>query len=307
MHVHDGADLDTAVAQVLDLLLEISDVRTAGLALSEGGGRRLRVTTIDRDTPRAETGVRLEWEYVDAYDDVPLSAVLRTGEPVVGGLELLDEQHSTFVRSQRGAGIVAVAALPLATKGHTWGGIELLYDGAQGFGPHQLELLQSYGLRAARTITLAGVLPSVVPHHLDDAVGEGGEPVRFDLDPSLSSVGVARRFARGQLSRWGVDDDTVDSAVLCLSEMVTNVVVHAGTRSRIELRRHPERVVVTVRDGGAGADHGSRGSRESGRGQLRVHGRGLQLIEGLADEWGSTCSSAGMTIWCSFATSALRV
>lgn len=305
MRAHDGADLDTAVVEVLDQLLEITDVQTAGLALTEGGGRRLRVTTVDRDGPRAETDVRLEWEYVDAYDDVPLSAVLRTGESVVGALELLDEQHATFARSQRGAGIVAVAAVPLATKGHTWGGIELRYDGAQRFGPHQLALLHSYGFRASRTIAVARALPSVMPHRLDDGVGEGGEPVRLDLDPNPGSVGVARRFARVQLSRWGMDDDAVDSAVLCLSEMVTNVVVHAGTRSRIELRRHPERVVVTVRDGGAGAGHAARGAREPGRGQLRVHGRGLQLIEGLADEWGSTCSSAGMTVWCSFATSPL--
>ena len=37
---------------------------------------------------------------------------------------------------------------------------------------------------------------------------------------------------RATLREWAVDDDTVDTAELCVSELVTNAVIHSGTLPR---------------------------------------------------------------------------
>lgn len=296
-----GGDLDTAVARVLDSLVETSGVRRAGLALSEGGGRRLRFTASDREVA-CEPGVavELEWCHIDAYDDVPLTTVVRTGESILGGLELLDERFPAFARAQRDNGIAAVAALPLAVGPSPWGGVVLFYDTPQRFGPHQRDLLVASAARATAEVGAAGsVLPPEPPPFAGCAC-DGREAVCVEVDPLPVSVALARRFARRQLREWQVDGDVLDNAVLCLSELVTNVVVHAAARARIELRREAARVVVTVSDGG-GWRRVEPAAPAVPDEPLLVHGRGLRLVAALADDWGSQVSAAGTTVWCSFA------
>ena len=58
---------------------QVPGVHRAGLALAEGGGRRLLFCASDRDNDRA-----VDWCEIDAYDHVPLNHSVRTGEPVVG-------------------------------------------------------------------------------------------------------------------------------------------------------------------------------------------------------------------------------
>lgn len=299
MHVREGVDLDAVVAQVLDSLVETSGVCRAGLALTEGGGRRLRFTSSDRDVPHARApGERasLDWCHIDAFDDVPLTSVVRTGRPVVGSLDQLEDRYAAYVQGQREAGVAAVAALPLTEGTTTWGGVLLLFDQVQRLGPHQLALLQS---SAARVTAEIGAVRQVVPSEsraTDACRCDKTVSACVEVDPLPVSVALARRFARRRLQEWEVDDDVLDNAVLCLSELVTNVVMHASARARIELRRDPGAVVVTVRDGGAW--HTSTSSSEPD--PLVVHGRGLQLVEALATAWGSESHGAGTTVWCSF-------
>ena len=56
-------------------LSDVPAVRRGGLALTEGGGRRLRFTASDRD------GGRVDWCHIDAYDDVPLNTAIRRAKP----------------------------------------------------------------------------------------------------------------------------------------------------------------------------------------------------------------------------------
>src|SRR5919112_865186 len=72
-----AGDVDTVASAALRELTGIPGVRRAGIALSEGGGRRLRF--------RSSDGRR--WCHIDAYDDVPLTAVVRTGGPLLGALD----------------------------------------------------------------------------------------------------------------------------------------------------------------------------------------------------------------------------
>ena len=113
------------------------------------------------------------------------------------------------------------------------------------------------------------------------------------LEDDPRAAGVARRFLREFLDRADVSDDLAATAELCLSELVTNAIVHAGTRS--ELRATLDTTLtVSVRDrGGAALDAAPVADLDP----MRVYGRGLQLVEGLADRWGSERDLVGTTVW----------
>jgi len=303
MRAGPGGDLDAAVAQVLDLLGETSGVTRVGLALPEGGGRRLRFTSSDRDVVRTgPAGGALDWCHIDAFDDVPLTTVVRTGESMIGGLETLDARFTDFVDHQRRLGVRAVAALPLHVDQAVIGGVVLFYEEQQRFGRHQVALLEVSAVRAAVQVGQARQLVSVDRGgHLDDEEVLSDDLARFEVEPLPVSVALSRRFARRHLTDWKVDDDVADTAILCLSELVTNVVMHAASHSRIELSRRPEAIRLSVRDYGSSTGGAGR-PPEAEDDPLSVHGRGLELVAALADEWGSDTDEGGTTVWCSFST-----
>ena len=81
--------------------------------------------------------------------------------------------------------------------------------------------------------------------------------------------------------------------MLCLSELVTNALIH--TTGGAELRVLLDDGVLTgsVRDGGG---HGPLAA-ETSDDPLRARGPGLQIVGTLADRWGSRLDSAGATVW----------
>src|SRR6185436_2964576 len=114
------------------------------------------------------------------------------------------------------------------------------------------------------------------------------------------SVGIARGFLRETLAEWDVDEDPIDTAQLCLSELVTNVVMHAGTTCELTIRLEDETLTVVVRDLGAETDGpGDYSPVEMGEDDdpLQVAGRGLMLVDALADRWASEHDVTGTTAW----------
>ncbi|MFE2684523.1 ATP-binding protein [Streptomyces mirabilis] len=103
----------------------------------------------------------------------------------------------------------------------------------------------------------------------------------------------ARRLARVALCAWDMDD-ACDSAALLLTELFANAVRHArGERVRVIIKRPDEdRVYVAVVD------------REPRRlpelreaGAEDIGGRGLALIEEMADRWGYDLMGDGLRPW----------
>ena len=114
---------------------------------------------------------------------------------------------------------------------------------------------------------------------------------RFPAD--AASVGQARRFLLGRLPEGRVGD--ADALVLMLSELATNAVCHAATDFEVTVQVVGEtrRVVVEVTDS-AGGDPAPREVAADA-----PHGRGLRIVQALADAWGveRRRDRCGKTVW----------
>lgn len=265
-------------------------VRRVGLAVVEGGGRRLQFTASDRGS-----GSAAQWCEVDAYDDVPLNAAVRQRRPVIGAIDELEAAYPAFVEHQRETPYVALAAVPMTSAGEVVGGFVLYFDRAQPFDRGQRRDLDNLGRELGarlRRAQRAGVRrPKARP---DDADGDVGAAVAVhEVSGDPASVGDARRFLRRTLRDWGVGDSVIETATLCLSELVTNAVIHThgGCVGRVVLRDGV--VTVSVRDSGTS----SAARLETAADPLQVHGRGLRLVEALAARWGHEIDDRGLSVW----------
>ncbi|MEV1081644.1 SpoIIE family protein phosphatase [Streptomyces sp. NPDC050211] len=107
-------------------------------------------------------------------------------------------------------------------------------------------------------------------------------------------VATARQQLRELLHDWA-SPDQVDSAVLLLSEMLTNVLVHTDADALLLAQITGEagirRLHVEVTDTSDDLPHKRR------PGELASSGRGLMLIELLANAWGVDPRGEGKSIW----------
>ncbi|MFE2280407.1 SpoIIE family protein phosphatase [Streptomyces sp. NPDC059454] len=107
-------------------------------------------------------------------------------------------------------------------------------------------------------------------------------------------ISVARQQLRELLHDWS-SPDQVDSAVLLLSETLTNVLVHTDTDALLLAEvtdgRDGRRMRIEVTDSGDDLPHLRR------PGELASSGRGLVLIELLAHAWGVAPRGTGKSIW----------
>lgn len=133
-------------------------------------------------------------------------------------------------------------------------------------------------------------------------VGTGGlraqRPVRRTVltvaQAEPERIAAARRQIRDVLHDWA-DPEQVDSAVLMVSEMVTNVLMHtdgdALLVAEISGERGSRRIRVDVADSSDELPH-----RRS-PGELASSGRGLVLMELLAGAWGVEPRGDGKSTW----------
>jgi anti-sigma regulatory factor (Ser/Thr protein kinase) len=118
------------------------------------------------------------------------------------------------------------------------------------------------------------------------------------------SVPAAREFAREALTAWGFGSRE-DEVLLCVSELATNALLHGVPPGRgflLLLRRDPGgagTLRVEVHDSGDGRPRlGDRPGRERDQ---EESGRGLLLVDALADKWDVGERDPGKIVWCEFA------
>jgi anti-sigma regulatory factor (Ser/Thr protein kinase) len=277
------------VREAFALLTPGRAVRRVGLALVDGGGRRLSFTASDRD--RRDV---IHWCHVDAYDDVPLNNTIRTGRLITGSLEQLAGRYAEFVARQDPT-TCALAAVPVVAAGQVMGGFVLFYGSDQPFDAAQLTALERKGEELGEHLR-RGQRLRTRPHRslLDEPVPDGAQVATHVVAAEHRAVGTARRFVRDTLAEWHVEEDAADTATLCVSELVTNAIIHAVAGCEIRLVLHHDTLTISVRDGGTDAPD----SRTPTGDPLASHGRGLQLVERVTSRWGSELDVVGMTVWC---------
>jgi anti-sigma regulatory factor (Ser/Thr protein kinase) len=113
---------------------------------------------------------------------------------------------------------------------------------------------------------------------------------QLDLPAEPASIARARRFVRGALHALSAQP-VVDDAVLLISELATNAVLHARTAFTVEVSSSPERVRICV------ADSSPLPPRTRSYGLESTTGRGLRLVESLSTAWGVQPLAAGKTVW----------
>ena len=116
--------------------------------------------------------------------------------------------------------------------------------------------------------------------------------VSLRLTAEPTAVRQARRFVADTLGAWGCDDEVVETVRLLVSELVTNAVQNSEGPLLLCVRDGGGEVTVEVTDRSTYAlplPGSPTPESESGR--------GLVLLDALADRWGTSPMDDGKTVW----------
>ena len=111
------------------------------------------------------------------------------------------------------------------------------------------------------------------------------------LPPDPSSAMAARAFARDVLSGWQ-ESEAAETVLLLVSELVANAVLHAGSKVEVAMRRRGDRLRVEVTDESPVLPATRDFETDA------TTGRGLGLVDVLADAWGAEPRGEhGKVVW----------
>ena len=113
--------------------------------------------------------------------------------------------------------------------------------------------------------------------------------LELEFDPSVRSPAAARSVVRDVLDV--MPEPCADVAVLLVSELLANVVLHARSHACLRVDAGDTMVRVEVEDAGTSLPDPLPPSTEAER------GRGLFMVEQLADRCGWNRTSEGKTVW----------
>ena len=113
---------------------------------------------------------------------------------------------------------------------------------------------------------------------------------RASFTPELKSASDARHFAERTLAEWDMPE-VLEATRLLVSELVVNAVIHARTESELVLRAEDGHLHVEV------VDHSSAQPVMQEYSPTAPSGRGLLILDELADEWGVERDGTSKTVW----------
>jgi len=113
------------------------------------------------------------------------------------------------------------------------------------------------------------------------------------LTPGESAITDTRKTVRERLRSWAVPPLVAQDVALTTHELVTNAWLHGDPPIDLHIVNTGSEVVVEVRD------RSPRRPRPRRTDIGDEHGRGLQLVQAFADDWGTRLGSGTKTVWCS--------
>jgi serine/threonine-protein kinase RsbW len=116
--------------------------------------------------------------------------------------------------------------------------------------------------------------------------------VEWVLPADLTAARVAREHVADDLGRRGVPDDVVDDLVLIASELAANAIRHGSPPAVLELHYDQDRIRVVVSNHGNAPD-----PRVLTADPDAGHGRGLAIVESLADDVGWSRDGERLDVW----------
>jgi anti-sigma regulatory factor (Ser/Thr protein kinase) len=124
---------------------------------------------------------------------------------------------------------------------------------------------------------------------LDGAPRPSAEAFRRFI-AGAAAASLARRYVTAQLEEWGYRQ-VIDDAVIAVSELAANAVLHAGSDFTVGLSRIGNRLRLTV------TDPSTDPPRLGHPGPLALGGRGLPMVARLASAWGHEQTGGGKIVW----------
>lgn len=125
----------------------------------------------------------------------------------------------------------------------------------------------------------------------------------LELPFEPASASVARRHVVHVLRTRGVEPATCEDAALVVSELVGNALRHGrptrGGRLLVGWQFGDDGLQLEVTDGGGG-----RPSVHADCDLWSSSGRGLAIVEAVADRWGYALDADGTTVWACVPTAA---
>ncbi|MEV6597067.1 ATP-binding protein [Actinoplanes sp. NPDC051346] len=112
------------------------------------------------------------------------------------------------------------------------------------------------------------------------------------LEPVVGAARRSRELVTEACARWELPD-LAGGACIVVTEMVNNVVSHARTEMTVLLGLHGSRMSVAVRDRSPALPRFAGGPVPV----TSYGGRGLLLIDSVANRWGSLAVPGGKVVW----------
>jgi anti-sigma regulatory factor (Ser/Thr protein kinase) len=156
-------------------------------------------------------------------------------------------------------------------------------------------MVRARGLTPVRTIVIEPHLQWVAPLGSHEAETQVCRLMTAEFAADPSYVTQSRRFVAAHLERWELAALT-DVAKLLTGELVANAILHAHSPALVVLAVADGTLEVGVTDQGAYPPDGFR-SADVSPDPLADHGRGLMLVDLLAQECGIAVLPVGKQVW----------